>query len=343
MSVDTQIIWKLAVSNKKLLPEMYKMMRKIGVRRGLAISSEYRGQKKFIEAFHSENTLPETRAVLLNLALNPSLNINKTLDVYNKGGVSFQQHELKFSIGEKKGTLTIIPSSLTPLTSFTRPISALQIPRSGYDKLLNTMNIGSLKEARYALWVDEYKHAWFSLIEQFKTTIKANDVLKKYYDYDKNKEDKDYDRHPSVPDYKIERFINDLEHIKSELTKFYRLQKYLGWDVSHIEEQLDLISGKSKEILSLPIMDVETQLVKQYELFYIMADTIADITDHLNMVSEITFSEIDNKIPKTFALPQFVHYNVSKSHIYRTKIDSGNFEQDITRIKNFFQNRKTKI
>lgn len=343
MLVKESTIWKLAKGNKKLLPEMYKMMRRIGKRKGVHIPSGHFGQKKFMMAYHSENTLPEIRAILLNMALNPSLDINIALQPYNKTNLKFTTHKITFSVIEYEGKYFINSNIHTPLKQFTKPISALQIPRSGYDKLLHTMSIGSLKEARYALWVDEYKHAWFALIEQFRTTIKANDVLKKYYDYDKNKEDKDYDRHPSVPDYKIERFIDDLEHIKSELTKFYRLQRYLGWDVSHIENQLDSISGKAKEILSLPIMDIESQLVQQYELFYMMSDTIADITDHLNMVSETTFEEIDTKIPKTFALPQFNHYSSSKSHIYRTKIDSGTFQDDIIRIKNFFQNRKAKL
>lgn len=331
------VIWQLAKSNKKLLPSIYHNIRKVCIKKGLLELLDIKGQKDFIKAFHSENTTAEIRAVLLNMTFNPALDINVALQPYNRTHSDFTKNHIRFS-AIKTGDHYSIRTS-TPLSKFAKPISMLQIQKSRYDKLLYTMNAKTLKEARFVYWIDEYKHGWYTLVDQFRTTIKANDVLKKYYDYDKSEEQKDYDRHPSTPDYKIERFLNDLEHIKGQLYKFNRLQGYLGWDVSNIFQKLDAVTAKANEIYNMPEFSVEEQLEQQYVLFDMMSDTISDIVDHLSMVDNTPYEEIEQKIPKTFALPQFIHYNPYKAHIYRHKMDTGSFQKDITRIKNFFLNR----
>lgn len=333
-------LWTVAVENIELISNIYLKIRKLKIVDSYIFDIKKISAKTFKQAFRSQKTAPEIRALLLNKTFNEYFDINKTL-ARMPGGSKFKSKPISLGlVGSKDDPyITTVPFNNFKWNSFSKYISELQIPRSEYNELFEAMISGSPNMMKYTLWLNEYKKSWFSIVNILRLTIKLNDILKKYYDYEEEKDtEKTYSKSPTLP---IDRFIRDLTQVHRQMYSFRRIEDKLGLNTLNIHTKIEDLLQKANTHKNTHTLSIDEQIQNQYDLFTDMVNVIELVDELFNdEIPKLSSEYIMKKLPKTFFIPTFKPYSVHSASTITHKSTPGEFEKSMAQIASFFKYKK---
>lgn len=321
-------IMRAARANSKMDNNLYKqMMKQKDLLKGKITLRDFK------EAFHSPETPPTYRAMLLIRLFNKEVNYTKMIKTFSKSKKARSSGGFILRVvggargGKSLGVFSHNKQSATyeeyNIPSKVKAEIANWIPPANKDRLLSkALNSGNAAKQKAATLISEVGSAVKAVADMLLTNVDANDPFKLYVSTSDRNYTEENIQNISTEDghYKDTqvKFLRDLQHMQGQLKGFYPVLNKLGIDTSKFEGGLNNLLDETVRFTSTEHSSHLDEISDMYGIH----GQIKEAASSLYEIS-IQIDNLDIDSPEIYKLgrldnvPKFVDYNPSKNERHR--------------------------
>lgn len=338
----------MANSNTKLTNDVYKKLINGNLFKDKNITIT-----KFKEAFHSPQTPPEFRAVLLSSMYRNPIDIDMAYDTpsgreaKSYGGMGFGIYNNRLITKIKIGRTVVDLPKLKVPRILTQEAKSWKPAADKNPLLTKAFSSGNVHSQKIGLFLNEIYSAMYSMIDMLDSNIRYNDPEARYYGDSPIDEDeeKEKDKQKDILDFKTNesKFVNHLQHMAGEFSKYQDILNKLDINITPIIDRIWELRHAADDFVNTPYESNDDWVSALYDihdqslnLLYDFQGICADM-DRLDLEDPNIYN-----IGRLEQIPKFVDYNPAKAERHSMNSRDGKLEEKLIETINSLINPNKK-